>query len=106
MSRAKPTSSQRARLAFGALVFAVTAPFGYIAQRAYEIARVGRIDPSLVLKTTHIDYLWRGTIAFWFGGLCALLAMAVLARDAWFRRLGPISIVIGLMVLLTAWLLP
>ena len=103
MSRAKPTSS---RLAFGALVFALTAPLGYIAQRSYEIARVGRIDPSLVLKTTHIDYLWRAVIALWFGGLCALLATAVLQRDPWSSRLGPASVVIGLIFLVTAWLLP
>ena len=103
MSRETPTSS---RLAFGALVFALTAPLGYIAQRSYEIARVGRIDPSLVLKTTHIDYLWRAVVALWFGGLCALLATAVLDRNSWSARLGPASIAIGLLVLVTAWLLP
>ena len=99
-------TSKNDRLALGALVFALAAPIGYIAQRAYEIARVGRIDPSLVLKTTHIDYLWRAAIALWFGGLCALFATTLLKSASWPQRLARASLPIGLLVLVAAWLLP
>jgi phosphotransferase system glucose/maltose/N-acetylglucosamine-specific IIC component len=83
MARIKTThqASQRSsRWALAALVFAATAPAAYVAQRLYQRARSGEIDPSLILMSTHVDYLWRVAVATWIGGVAALLAVAWQAR--------------------------
>jgi hypothetical protein len=67
----------RGDLALGGLVFAAVAPSVYAFERLYERARVGVVDPALILMTTHVDYLWRVGVAVWCGGVAALFAIVV-----------------------------
>jgi hypothetical protein len=99
------TPTRAERVALGALIFAVVAPACYVAQRLYEIARVGRVDPSLILRMSHVDYLWRATIACWFAGVCACLAV-VAAPAIRARSIAIASVTIGAVVLCLAFVLP
>jgi hypothetical protein len=69
-------SPPRERIALAAIAFAATAPITYAMQRVVEVARSGRHDPSLILVSSHVDYLWRILIATWWGGACALFVYA------------------------------
>jgi hypothetical protein len=86
MASKRKDSSGRSGVALAALAFAATAPGCYMAQRVYEIARIGRVDPSLVLLSSHVDFLWRCAIASWFGGICGLFVALVLTRRAELSR--------------------
>src|SRR5262245_13574133 len=93
------------RVALGALVFAACAPLFYMAQRAYEIARVGRVDPSLIMRTSHVDLLWRAAIAVWFAGVSAcLVVVGVPGLRA--RSVAIASVVVGAVVLCLAFVIP
>jgi hypothetical protein len=71
-ARSKPGAP---RLALAGLVFAVAAPAIYVAQRVYQRARSGEVDPALILESTHVDYLWRVAVATWCAGACALVVV-------------------------------
>lgn len=64
--------ARRGRIALAGLAFALTAPTTYFLERGYEVLRVGRIDPSLILQSSNVDYFWRLIIASWWGGATAL----------------------------------
>lgn len=106
----KLDTRRREAVALGALVFATVAPAAYVAQRLYERARGGAVDPSLILTSNHVDYLWRIAIASWFAGLCALyagyLVLGGRLRDRWAAQLLPIATVIAALVALLSWRLP
>lgn len=70
----KATDGRRQALARAALVFALVAPVSYSALRLYEIGRGGAVDPSLIMRSTHLGYLWRVIVASWWGITCAAIA--------------------------------
>jgi len=106
------TDRSRRRLAVAALVLSLTAPATYMAQRLYERARHGPVDPSLILMSTHVDYLWRIAVATWWGGCCALLSWLWLRRrddagcDDWARRTAAAIVASAAVVTWLAWRLP
>jgi hypothetical protein len=66
--------ARRGAASQAAAVFALVAPTSYAALRLYEIARTGAIDPSLILLSSHVGYLWRIVIASWWAATCAFIA--------------------------------
>jgi hypothetical protein len=101
------TTELRRKLAVGAVAFAATAPATYMLHRVYERLRAGTVDPSLILLSTHVDFLWRVAVATWVGGLAALAATHRLtdpARRA--RSLAGIAAALAALVALVAWRLP
>jgi hypothetical protein len=103
-------SEPRRALALAALVFGLTAPLTYVLQRVYERARVGVVDPTLILRSTHVDYLWRVGVATWWAGTCALVTWLTWrerpAGPAATRRLAWAAVVAGALVALLAWRRP
>jgi hypothetical protein len=97
-------------VAVAALVFALTAPLTYALVRVYERARVGVFDPALVLRSTHVDYLWRAAIASWWGATCALVVWLALrsraAPASLATRLAAAGLAAGAVVAVLAWLRP
>ena len=106
---------RRRRVARAAIVFALVAPISYVLLRLYEIARSGHVDPSLILRSTHVGYLWRVAIASWWALTCALsfygLARGSGGRRAGARllsprRLGAIAILLAIVVVVVSFAYP
>ena len=111
MATTRPSpDARRSRVALAALVFALTAPLTYVLVRVYERTRVGVFDPALVLRSTHVDYLWRAAIATWWGVTCALVVWLALRSPKAPARLTPLLAAVGLaagaLVAVLAWLRP
>ena len=105
MAKTKPADGRRSPIARGAFVFSVVAPATYVALRLYEIARTGHVDPSLILRSTHVGYLWRIAIATWWGLTCAFIAHRLPAKAAT-PSLGALTAAVFAFVTLAAFAYP
>ena len=72
---------RRGAIAAAALVFAISAPVTYAAERLYEYARGEASNPILILRTLHTVYYWRVAVAVWWGLMMALFAFLHFMRD-------------------------
>jgi hypothetical protein len=105
-------ADKRETAALGALVFAAVAPLAYVTQRVYERARYGTVDPSLILQSTHVDYLWRIAIATWWAGACAIVVALLFrnrsteARSRAGRRIGIAALAFAALAVVLAWSSP
>jgi hypothetical protein len=102
--------ARRAALALAAAVFALAAPVAYVAQRIYEVARSGPVDPLLILRDSHTGFYWRAATATWWAGLFAIMAYGAARNDGPRARLARALAWSGLplviVVVLLAWWLP
>lgn len=100
-------SDRRAALALTAAAFGGLAPVAYVAQRLYERARGGPIDPTLVLRESHTAFYWRACTAAWWAGIAAIAIYAWAARrdppEGGVRRLRLAVAPLVLAVALLAW---
>lgn len=69
-------SERRAALALTAAAMGALAPLAYLAQRLYERARTGPIDPTLILRESHTAFYWRAGAAAWWAGVAAIAIYA------------------------------
>ncbi|MBI4954446.1 MAG: hypothetical protein HY908_20645 [Myxococcales bacterium] len=67
--------------AAGALAFGLGASASYMLLRALERVRDGALSPGLVLRASHVGFVWRTAVALWLGGLVALVVQALAARS-------------------------
>lgn len=67
----------RARVARGALVFAVAAPLAYLTQRLFERWQGGVGDPLGVVRDAHTAFYWRSSTAVWLALVLAVVASRV-----------------------------
>jgi hypothetical protein len=74
-------TSLRERIAIAALAFGVATPVTYVLERMLEWASGENGDPRLVLRTLHTAYYWRAIVAFWWGGVVAILVYVWLSTD-------------------------
>jgi hypothetical protein len=105
VARTQASDERRRRAAGAAVVFALVAPISYVALRLYEIARSGHVDPSLILKSTHVSYLWRVAIATWWALGCAFIAYGQGAKMSP-RRAGSAAVALGALVIALAFAYP
>lgn len=75
------TRERRVALSLAAAVLGITAPVAYVAQRLYEIARSGPVDPLSILRDSHTAFYWRAAVATWWAGLFAVMAYGIARSD-------------------------
>lgn len=73
-------SGRRERFAVSALVFGVATPVTYVLELLLEWVRGEHGDPRLILGLLHTAYYWRVLVAFWWGGVVAIIVYALLSR--------------------------
>lgn len=99
------TRGRRAGLAVAAAVLAIAGPIAYVAQRLYELARSGPVDPLSILRDSHTAFYWRAATATWWAGLFALMAYAIARSEGARQRIAsaiawtvvPLVVVVGLL---------
>jgi hypothetical protein len=79
--------AKRRAWATAALAFGIVAPIAYIAHRVIDHAGAGEVDPLSMLRQTHVAYVWRAATAAFWGGLAALVALAIGGDGRWVPRL-------------------
>lgn len=105
MATATARDDRRRRGAAAAAAFAVIAPITYVGLRLFELARSGHVDPSLILRSTHVGYLWRVTIATWWALTCAFVVYGR-GWSAPARRIGVVAASLTAIVALLSVLYP
>lgn len=103
---AAPADERRRRAARSAVVFALMAPVTYAALRLYEIARAGHVDPTLILRSTHIGYVWRAAIAAWWALTCAFVLYGFDLRPARVKRTTAIAAALTALVTIMSFAFP
>ncbi len=99
---------RRSTQALAGLAFGLGSLVAYIVQRLIDRALAGDVDPLSMLRQTHVAYFWRASTAAFWGGLAALVVLALGARRL--PALGPraawtVAVVVALFAVL-AWIFP
>jgi hypothetical protein len=109
----RPEDARRTALALSALTFGVASSLAYAAQRVFERVRGGAGDPLLVVFDLHTAFYWRAATAAWWGGVAAILVVALAARpgaerahERLARGLAWVVVPLALVVAVAMWRLP
>ncbi len=106
----RSTGEERRRTwALAGLAFALVAPVAYIAQRLFDHALVGDVDPLSMLRQTHVAYYWRAATASFWGGLAAMVVLMVGAERIPTpepRHAGRLLAFIAATFVVLAWIYP
>lgn len=93
------STSRQSALCVAALAFGVSTPVTYALERLVEWARGEHGDPRLILRTLHTTYYWRAVLAFWWGGVVAILVYAWLVSRGDPERMARKLVIVSWLVL-------